>query len=340
MHYARFRLTSQPNFSTLVTLIQYNDSAYHTEENLSPADVSRKVKADFTNWVDVEITNKVLVEDTAQFFDIHHLIVEDILNLEHLPKFEAFDNYLFFTVKMLLYNEKRKKVTEEHLSIVMGENLIITFQEGLPGDVFDELRNRIALGKGRIRKFGSDYLFYSILDSVVDNYMAIMERLREKIERLESRIIADPSYHVVEEVMEIKKEINVLRKYTLPLRDALNKLRVEGSHFIQKSSVNYFQDVGDHIHFLISSFDTSREMLKDIMDLHNSNLSNETNKVMKTLTVVAAIFIPLTFIAGVYGMNFEHMPELKWQYSYPLLWVFMLLGTVVMVVFMKHKKWL
>lgn len=324
----------------MITLIQYNDAGSNTEDHLSPAEASRKVKPDCTNWIDVEIANKIVVDDTAQFFDIHHLIVEDILNLEHLPKFEAFDNYLFFTVKMLVYNEKRKKVTEEHLSVVMGENLIITFQEGLPGDVFDELRSRIALGKGRIRKHGADYLFYSIIDTIVDNYMSIMEGLREKIERLESQIIKNPSYPVVEEIMEIKKEINVLRKYTLPLRDALNKLRVEGSHFIQKSSINYFQDVSDHIMYLISSFETSREMLKDIMDLHNSNLSNEMNKVMKTLTVVAAIFIPLTFIAGVYGMNFEHMPELKWQWSYPALWVFMIIGSVIMVGFMKHKKWL
>ena len=324
----------------MIKLIQYNDAGYHTEDNLSPAESSKKVKPDCTNWIDVEITNKVLVEDTAQFFDIHHLIAEDILNMEHLPKFEAFDNYLFFTVKMLLFNEKRNKVTEEHLSIVMGENLIITFQEGLPGDVFDELRNRIALGKGRIRKYGADYLFYCILDTIVDNYLTIMEMLREKIEMLEANIIADPSYHVVEEIMEIKKEINILRKYTLPLRDALNKLRAEGSHFIQKASINYFQDIADHILYLISTFDTSREMLKDIMDLHNSNLSNEMNKVMKTLTVVAAIFIPLTFIAGVYGMNFEHMPELRYEWSYPLLWVFMVVGSVAMVWFMKYKKWL
>lgn len=298
------------------------------------------MKPDHINWIDVEITNKVLVEDTAHFFDIHHLITEDILNLDHLPKFEAFDNYLFFTLKMLVYNKKKKKITEEHLSIVMGENVVITFQEGLPGDVFEELRSRIALGKGRIRKYGVDYLFYNILDSVIDNYMEIMETLRDKIEKLEARIIADPSYHVVEEIMEIKKEINTLRRYTLPLRDAINKMRAEGSTFIQKSSINYFQDVTDHIQFLISSFDTSREMLKDIMDLHISNLSNDMNKVMKTLTVVSAIFIPLTFIAGVYGMNFEYMPELKHPWSYPLLWVFMVISTVTMVTFMKHKKWL
>ncbi|CAD5248269.1 MULTISPECIES: magnesium/cobalt transporter CorA [unclassified Imperialibacter] len=324
----------------MITLIQYNDPGYTTRDGLSPAEASKLLKPNHINWFDVEITNKILVEDTAQFFGIHHLMAEDIQNLEQLPKFEVFDKYLFFTLKMLVFNPETNKITQEHLSIVMGEDLIITFQEGLPGDVFDELRNRIALAKGRIRKYGADYLFYNIIDSVVDNYMTIMERLRDKIEKLEAEIIKDPSFHVVEEIMEIKKEINTLRKYTLPLRDALNKMRVEGSHFIQKTSVNYFQDVADHIHYLISSFETSREMLKDIMDLHLSNLSNDMNKVMKTLTVVAAIFIPLTFIAGVYGMNFKYMPELDSPYGYPMLWTFMIVSSVVMVVYMKHKKWL
>lgn len=323
----------------MITLIQYNDPGYYTKDGLSPAEAYKMAKLDYINWFDVEITNKVLVEDTAQFFGMHHLIAEDIQNLEQLPKFEVFDDYLFFTLKMLVYSKERKKITEEHLSILMSDNLIVTFQEGLPGDVFDELRTRIAHGKGRIRKYGADYLFYHIIDSVVDNYMAIMELLREKIERLEAHIIKDPSYHVVEEIMEIKKEINVLRKYTLPLRDALNKMKVEGSSFIKKTSINYFQDVSDHIQYLISSFETSREMLKDIMDLHLSNLSNDMNKVMKTLTVVAAIFIPLTFIAGVYGMNFKYMPELDSPYGYPLLWVFMIVSSVVMVGYMKHKKW-
>ncbi len=324
----------------MITLIQYTDPGYNTQDNLSPAEASKLVKSDHINWFDVEITNKVIVEDTAHFFDIHHLIAEDIMNLEHLPKFEAFDNYLFFALKMLVFDEESGKITQEHLSIVMGDKIVITFQEGLPGDVFDELRTRIELSKGRIRKFGADYLFYNIIDSVVDHYMIIMEKLRDKIEKLEAHIIKDPSYHVVEEIMEIKKEINTLRKYTLPLRDALNKMRAEGSHFIAKTSVNYFQDVADHIQYLISSFETSREMLKDIMDLHLSNLSNDMNKVMKTLTVVAAIFIPLTFIAGVYGMNFKYMPELDSPYGYPLLWIFMVVSSVVMIVYMKHKKWL
>ena len=201
----------------------------------------------------------------------------------------------------------------------LKKNLIITFQEGLPGDAFDELRSRIQLAKGIIRKSKGDYLFHHIIDAVVDQYMRIMEKLRAKIEQLEAKSFSDPNFDVMVLVIDIKKDVNMLRKYTIPMRDAINRLRVEGKEFIDKASINYFQDVVDHLNFLISSFDTAREMLRDLMDLQQSNQDNERNRVMKTLTVVSAIFIPLTFMAGLYGMNFKFMPELEHEYGYPLL---------------------
>lgn len=322
----------------MLTLIQYNDPGYLTKDSLSPAEASDLIKKGSINWIDVEITNQILVEDTAKLFGIHHLISEDILNINQLPKFELFDDYLFFNTKMLNLTD-RNEIIEEHLSILMKKDVVITFQEGLPGDAFNELRDRIKLSKGMIRKYGEDYLFYHILDSVVDNYMEIMEKLRAKIERLEARLLSDPNYDVMQEVLEIKKNINILRKYTIPMRDALNKMRVEATHFIQKSSINYFQDVADHIHFLVTSFETSREMLRDLMDLNQSNQNNEMNKVMKTLTVVSAIFIPLTFLVGVYGMNFEFMPELQFKWGYPLVWVAMGLVSLTMITYMRLKRW-
>lgn len=323
----------------MLTIIQYNDPGYFTKEGLSPAEASDLVKVNFTNWIDVEITNQILVEDTAKLFHIHHLISEDILNINQLPKFELFDEYLFFNTKMLSFDSATDEIREEHLSVLMCKGLVITFQEGLPGDAFNELRERIKLAKGMIRKYGEDYLFYHILDSVVDNYLEIMETLRGRIEKLEAKLLSDPNYNVMQEVIEIKKNINILRKYTIPMRDALNKMRVEASHFIQKSSINYFQDVADHIHYLVTSFETSREMLKDLMDLNHSNQNNEMNRVMKTLTVVSAIFIPLTFLAGVYGMNFNHMPELTWKWGYPVVWGIMGLVALGMISYMRLKKW-
>lgn len=323
----------------MLTLIQYNDPGYFTKEGLSPAEASDLVKDNFINWIDVEITNQILVEDTAKLFNIHHLIAEDILNTRQLPKFELFDDYLFFSTKMLSFDEKEEHILEEHLSVLMCKGKVITFQEGLPGDAFNELRERIKLAKGLIRKFDEDYLFYHILNSVINHYLQIMETLRSRIEHLEARLISDPSYGVMQEVIDIKKDINTLRKYTLPMREALNNMRVEALGFIRKSSVNYFQDIADHILFLITSFDTSREMLKDLMDLHQSNQNNEMNRVMKTLTVVSAIFIPLTFLAGVYGMNFKYMPELELEWGYFIAWAAMAGVAGSMVMYMRHRRW-
>jgi magnesium transporter len=324
----------------LITVIQYNDPGYNTKANLSPSEAYNLVKVSFVNWLDVEITNKALVEETANLFEIHHLMAEDILNIDHLPKFELFGKYLFFSTKMLSWDEANHRILKEHLSVVLGPNLIITFQEGLPGDDFDELRERIALSKGVIRKYAVDYLFYLILDAVVDHYMQIMEHIRMRIEFLERQALSDTGLDVMPMVMDIKKDINTLRKYTLPFRDAFNKMRVEADEFIQPTSVNYFQDVADHLQHLLASFEVSREMLKDLMDLQQSNRNNEMNRVMKTLTVVSAIFIPLTFLAGLYGMNFHYMPELDSPWGYPATLVVMVTVSVVMGVYMRIKKWI
>ena len=324
----------------MITLIQYNEEEHVSLDYISASEAFQLIREDCTNWLDMETTRRSLVEETADFFDIHHLIVEDILNLEHLPKFELFDTYVFITLKMLSYDEKNEEIVTEHLSIVMGDNLLITFQEGLEGDVFGELRQRISLGKGLARKYKVDYLFYLIINVIVEHYISIIEVLREKMGDLENRLVENPhTPQVVEDIMEIKKKINTLRKYTLPLRDAFNKMRVEATPFIKKTSINYFEDISNHLDYLISNFETSREMLKDLMDLHNSNLNNEMNKIMKTLTVLSAIFIPLTFIAGVYGMNFEYMPETDSEYGYFIVWGIMLILALGSVKYMRYKKW-
>jgi len=240
---------------------------------------------------------------------------------------------------MLSMSKISGDIMEEHVSIVMSKDLVITFQEGLPGDAFNELRERIQLAKGLIRQYREDYLFYHILNSIIDKYLEIMEVLREKIEQLEHSLLSNPGEDVMEEVLDIKKNINILRKYTIPMRDALNKMRVEADHFIRDTSVNYYQDIADHLNYLVSSFETSRDMLKDLMDLHHSNQNNEMNRVMKTLTVISATFIPLTFLAGVYGMNFRYMPELDSPWGYPLVWGAMIVVAGSMIAYMRHKKW-
>tara|TARA_Y100001949_G_C15831616_1_gene262249 strand:- start:121 stop:699 length:579 start_codon:yes stop_codon:yes gene_type:complete len=190
-----------------------------------------------------------------------------------------------------------------------------------------------------VRKYGDDYLFYRILEAVVNHYHKIMEKLRSKIDYLEAKALENTSIDMMRQVIDIKKDVNLLRKYTIPMREALGKMRVEANEFIEQTSVNYFQDVQDKLDYLAASFDTSREMLRDLMDLHHSNQNNEMNRVMKTLTVVSAIFIPLTFLAGLYGMNFRYMPELNSEWGYPVVVTVMLMMAGVMAVYMRVKKW-
>ena len=323
----------------MFTLTQYSSTDYLVAEELTPSEAFKLVDKSKINWLDIEDTEKVSIDEISELFDIHHLIVEDIMNIEQLPKFERFDDHMFFTTKMLSFNEDEDLIVKEHLSILIVENLVITFQEGLPGDAFDDLSNRIKVGKGMVRKYGDDYLFYRILEAVVNHYHKIMEKLRSKIDYLEAKALENTSIDMMQQVIDIKKDVNLLRKYTIPMREALGKMRVEANEFIEQTSVNYFQDVQDKLDYLAASFDTSREMLRDLMDLHHSNQNNEMNRVMKTLTVVSAIFIPLTFLAGLYGMNFRYMPELNSEWGYPVVVTVMLMMAGVMAVYMRVKKW-
>lgn len=324
----------------MIHLIQYDAKGFHEKHDISPAEAESLIDKNKVNWIDVDKAEKLLVEDTSSFFNVHPLITEDILNTEHLPKFEAFEDHIFLSLKMLRYEQETHTISQEHLNIVLFNHLLITFQEGLPGDVFDSLRTRLSTGKGVIRQNSVEYLLYYCLDAVVDNYMEISEQLRSQMEDIEARLITDTNFDAPEEVILLKKKVNTLRQYTIPLWDAFNQMQTEGAHFFHPESKVYFQDISDHIKFLLSFFDTAREMLRDIMDLYQTNLNNEMNKVMKTLTVVSAIFIPLTFVAGVYGMNFEFMPELHYKWGYAFAWGLMSAVTLVMIYIMRHKKWL
>lgn len=324
----------------MLSLIQYNTESYSYKTDVDITKASDWLNHDMVNWIDLESQDETMVEAICDQFHVHPLILEDILNIDHLPKFEAFEDHIFLSLKMLRYEESSGEISQEHLNIVLGKNLLITFQEGLPGDVFDNLRLRLEQGKGVIRKNSVEYLLYHCLDAVVDNYMSISEKLRKQMEEIEMQLISDTNFEAPEQVMLLKKKVNVLRGYTVPLWDAFNQMQAEGEHFFHKDSKVYFHDIGDHIKFLLSFFDTSREMLRDIMDLYQTNINNEMNKVMKTLTVVSAIFIPLTFVAGVYGMNFDFMPELHYEYGYWYVWGLMGFTTVVMVTIMRYKRWL
>jgi len=270
---------------------------------------------------------------------LHPLILEDIVNTEQRPKMEDFEQYIFVVLKMLQYNEKEDEIIAEQVSLILGSNFVISFQE-TEGDIFDPIRDRIRNSKGRIRKMGADYLAYALLDAVVDNYFTILEKIGEKIETVEEELVANPIPETLQIIHTMKREMIFLRKSVWPLREVVGGLQRAESALIQESTGIYLRDVYDHTIQVIDTIETFRDMISGMLDIYMSSVSNKMNEVMKVLTIFAAIFIPLTFIAGIYGMNFQYMPELEWQLGYFAVLLIMLLVAVSLLVYFRKKKWL
>jgi magnesium transporter len=237
--------------------------------------------------------------------------------------------------------ETKPEILSEQVSLILGHNFLISFQEaGGGGDIFNPVRIRLKSAKGRIREFGADYLTYAIIDSIVDNYFVILEKLGEGIELLEDELLDNPTPQTLEELHTVKNEIIFLRKSIWPLREVSSTLLRVDSNLITKNTQMYIKDIYDHTIQVIDTIETYRDILSGMLDIYMSSISNRMNEVMKVLTIIATIFIPLTFLAGVYGMNFHYMPELSWKWGYPLLWCIMLLIGISMFSYFKKKKWL
>ena len=239
---------------------------------------------------------------------------------------------------MLSLENEESPIRHEHISFVLTSNFLLSFQER-PGDVFEPVRNRLQSGKGRLRHRKTDYLLYTLIDVVVDNYFSIVNKLTDKVAALEEQLLEDDSPHIVQEIVTQSKQLLYLRRAILPLREAIRTLLKEEDDLIEEPTIAFFNNVLDNLQQVASDLEMSREMLSGLMNLHQSNLSNRMNEVMKTLTIIATIFIPLTFVAGIYGMNFQYMPELGWEYSYPIAIGFMALPGIVMFIYMKRKNW-
>lgn len=326
----------------MFSLIEYNEQGCRNTEGdfEKQSEFLKKIPGSHVQWIDIDIcNNNQEAEKICEFYGLHLLTVEDIVKPGLLPKFEAFDNYFFLSLKMMHIDEQGILIIE-HISLVVGDGFILSFQE-IPGDVFDEVRERILQNKGYLRKRKSDYLFIRLLDAIIDNYGFTLEHIRQNIVDLENSLLGKNwrKTDLSKEVLQLKKELNILRGHIAPLRDLITKIKTETDHFFQRSSIAYLNDIQDQANYLIHTFDNFREMLKDLMDLYNSKTGHELNHIMKTLTIISALFIPLTFVAGWYGMNFEHMPELSWQYSYPTIISVMLITFIVMFIYMKNKRW-
>ncbi len=323
-----------------IRIIDYDGEHLQEKEVKKIEDCFPFKDAPTVSWVNIDGLHEVgLIEELGQHFDIHSLVLEDILHTEQRPKVEVFENYIFVVIKMLYHDNKNDDIRDEQFSLILGKNFVITFQEKV-GDVFEPIRERIRAGKLRVRKRKADYLTYTLIDAIVDNYFVILELLSDKIEVLEDELLENPSPDTLQKIYKLKRKMIVLRKSIWPLREAISTLERSESNLIDESTGVFLRDVYDHTIQVIDTVESIRDMMAGMLDTYLSSVSNKMNEVMKVLTIIATIFIPLTFIAGIYGMNFEYMPELKWHGSYFVLWGVMLLILVGMVHYFRKKKWL
>jgi magnesium transporter len=291
------------------------------------------------SWINIDGLHQTeIIQALGEHYELHPLLLEDVLNTGHRPKIEEFDNYVFLTLKMLGLNKKGDSIVSEQISFILGKTWVISFQEQ-QGDIFEILRERIRESKGNIRFKGADYLLYRLIDTVVDNYFYVTEFISESTEKLEEKVLLENDRNNLLEIQHLKNELMNLRKAVAPLRDAVTNLHKDVG-MVQEETKRYLRDVYEHIIHVNDSIDSQRDILAGIMDLYQSGVSNKMNQVMQLLTIISTIFIPLTFIAGIYGMNFDNIPELHYKNAYFITWVVMIIITLLMLYYFKRKKWL
>ncbi len=323
-----------------MSIIDYSNASIEEQSIESVNEILPYVDKDTVTWLNVEgLKNVELVESIGGILNIHPLVLEDILNTHQRPKFEEYDHYLYIVLKKLSLEDGKFAVSYEQISILVLDNFLVTFTEK-PDDIFQPLKQRLKNSKGRLRNLGSDYLSYAILDTIVDRIFVLLDALDETIESTEDELLTNPAADTLAIIQRLKRELIYIRKSISPLRELLAAILRSDTRLIEEKTNIYFRDVYDHAIRITESTESYRDVLSGLLDIYMSSVSNKMNEVMKVLTVFASIFIPLTFIAGIYGMNFEYMPELKWKWAYPTLWVSFISIPVVLLVYFKKKKWL
>ncbi len=323
-----------------ITVMDYDEAHFQEKEIKTIEECFLFKDKPTVTWINIDGLHQVeIIEKLGECYGLHPLVLEDILNTDQRPKMEDYGEYLYIVLRMLNYNDKSSEIESEQVSLILGSNFVISFQE-TEGDVFDPIRERIRNGKGRIRKMGADYLTYALLDAIVDNYFIILEKLGEKIEFLEEELVTRPTSETLQTIHYLKREMIFLRKAVWPLREVISGLERGEPPLVKGTTRIYLRDVYDHTIQVIDSIETFRDMVSGMLDIYLSSVSNRLNSVMKVLTIIATIFMPLTFLAGIYGMNFKHMPELEWRWGYPFLWLVMGGIGVFMLLYFRKKKWL
>ena len=292
------------------------------------------------SWINIDGLHEVeIIEKLGNHFGIHALTLEDIVNIDQRPKLENLGDYLFIILKMMSFNKSENRIEAEQVSLIIGSNYVLSFQEKI-GDVFEEIRGRIRNSLGRIRSMGADYLAYALMDAIVDNYFIVLEIVGDQIESLEDEVMTNPTTATMQTLQKIKRRLLFLRKSVWPLREVISNLDRGEMPLIKKQTNPFFRDIYDHTIQVVEMVETMRDMNSGMFDMYLSSISNRMNEVMKVLTIIATIFIPLTFIAGIYGMNFEYMPELSWRWAYFAVWSVMVVVVAGMIVYFKRKRWL
>ncbi len=326
-----------------ITVFRYDEDGVVAEETVDGLDDVEH--GDGVMWLNIDgLHDTELIERAGEEYGLHPLTREDIANTDQRPKLEDYEDYLFVVLKMLRYDEDAGEVNIEQVSCVLTDSTVISFQEA-PGDVFDRVRERIRGGKGRIRKMGADYLLYALMDAIVDNYFAVVERIGDDVEEIETEIVSNPDPATLQDIHRLKRELIYLRKGVWPLREVVSGLERSESGHISEETRPYLRDLYDHTIQIIDIIETFRDMVSGTLDVYLSSISNRMNEVMKVLTIVATIFIPLTFIAGVYGMNFDtahplNMPELTHPLGYPATLLVMAVIAAGMLVYFRKRGWL
>jgi len=321
-----------------IRLIEYDEQGIRETELEPGHDFSPPEDRPAVTWINIDgLWDVELIERVGLAFGLHSLALEDIVNTNQRPKMDDYEEYLFLVSKMISYDASLRSLQSEQLSIVLGKHFLLTFQER-PGDIFDPIRQRLRNGKGRIRKMGPDYLAYALLDAVVDNYFLALENVGENVEELEDEILENPGTSTVQRVHGLKMDLLFLRKSVWPLREIIGGVEREESDLIERKTTLFLRDLYDHTIQVIDTVETYRDTVTGLLDIYLSSLSNKLNEIMKVLTIIATLFIPLTLIAGIYGMNFKFMPELEWKWGYPLVILLMVVLAGIMLAWFRKKR--
>lgn len=333
-------LSDQPVHPTRISIIDYDQDHLEQMESADESLLIKEKASPRVTWFRVEgLAQMDAISRLGEIFNLHPLVLEDIVNTDQRPKVEEYDDYVFLVLQAVRFNPESNRLENEQVSLVLGGSWLLSFQEK-EGTLFGSVLERIQRGRGRIRKLGADYLAYVLMDAVVDHYFVTLEEIGESVERLEEELLAKPGNDTMHRLHQLKRQSLAFRKWVWPLREAVAWLSRDETGLVRGDIQPFLRDLYDHTIQVIDQVETVRDLLSGLLDIYLSSVSNRMNEVMKVLTIIATIFIPLTFLTGLYGMNFKFMPELEWKWGYPVVLAIMLISVVVMLIFFRRKKWI